>query len=82
VIYVTLEFETPLHRFVSVVQAELDRLRVDYDVRLMHGRATAQQEQRCNACGLYIQLGDKIWLLERADRSRKDWIHEDCPAAK
>jgi hypothetical protein len=82
VIYVTLEFETPIHRFISVVQAELDRMRLDYDVRLMHGRAIAQQEQRCNACGLYIQLGDAIWLVERADRSRKDWLHEACPVAR
>lgn len=79
VICVTTDFETPLHRFVSVMQAELDRLRVDYDLRLLHGRAVAQVEQRCNRCGLYIQLNDSIMLVERADRSRKDWIHDDCP---
>lgn len=78
----TIQFETPLHRFISVIQAELDRLRNDYDIRLLHGRATAQAEQRCNRCGLYIQLGNAIMLLERTDRSRKDWIHETCPEAR
>jgi hypothetical protein len=81
VIYVSIDFETPVHRFVSVVQAELDRLRADYDIRLMHGRAVAAQEQRCNRCGFYIQHGQDIILVERADRSRKDWIHDfgTCP---
>ncbi len=78
-ICVTIKFETPLHRFISVMQAELDRLRSDYDIRLMHGRAVAAQEQRCNRCGIYIQAGDDIILLERTDRSRKDWLHETCP---
>lgn len=78
----SITFESPIHRFVSVVQAELDRLRSDYDIRLLHGRAVAQSEQRCQRCGYYIQFGDDIMLVERADRSRKDWIHDKCPDAE
>jgi hypothetical protein len=65
---------------LAVTQALLDRFRSDYDVQLLHARKPAADlEQRCNRCGLWIQLGQAIALIEKSDRSRKDWVHEVCP---
>jgi hypothetical protein len=73
----------PLTQYVSTAQAALDRLRVDYDIQLLHGRkASADLEQRCNRCGYWIQIGQPIDLIEKADRSRKDWVHHTCPGSE
>jgi hypothetical protein len=69
-----------MDRFVAVVEAAIARLRVDYDINLVYSKVTsATQEQRCKRCGFYIQIGQAIMLVEKADKSRKDWIHQNCP---
>lgn len=69
-----------LEKFIAIVEAALLQLRVAYDVNLVYSKvAQATQEQRCRRCGLYIQIGQPIMLAEKADKSRKDWIHQKCP---
>lgn len=75
-------FDDPVERFIAIMEAEISRLRVDYDINLVYSKVShATQEQRCKRCGLFIQIGQPIMLVEKADKSRKDWIHQKCPTA-
>lgn len=73
--------ESSLERFIGVMQAELDRLRADYNVTIVYARrASADYEHKCKRCGLWIFLGTPVILVERSNRTDKAWVHEVCPS--
>lgn len=71
-----------LHTLIAVAEALINKIRYDYDVRLVHARTAASYEQRCRRCGFMIMPDDMIIRVDRVDTYRTDWVHEKCPTPR